>query len=145
MLFDEIDKDLSTKDKQVIIDKLDMLEGLMLEFLDNKTMELEEFISDITGIDKKELYKNIDSYIDMLEGDYGLKINCIKDGSKLLDNQNSLSLLAMVAYAEKTGQILDDWLTEYAKNNTYFVDQKKNYVHMKQDFEQYCKRSKKSV
>lgn len=145
LLFDEIDKDLSTKDKQVIIDKLDMLEGLMLEFLDNKTMELEEFISDITGIDKKELYKNIDSYIDMLEGDYGLKINCIKDGSKLLDNQNSLSLLAMVAYAEKTGQILDDWLTEYAKNNTYFVDQKKNYVHMKQDFEQYCKRSKKSV
>lgn len=145
LLFDEIDKDLSTKDKQVIIDKLDMLEGLMLEFLDNKTMELEEFISDITGIDKKEVYKNIDSYIDMLEGDYGLKINCIKDGSKLLDNQNSLSLLAMVAYAEKTGQILDDWLTEYAKNNTYFVDQKKNYIHMKQDFEQYCKRSKKSV
>lgn len=31
--------------------------------------------------------------------------------------------------------------TKYAKNNnTYFVDQKKNFLHMKQDFEQYLKR-----
>ncbi len=33
LLFDEIDKDGSTKDKQVIADKLNMLETLMFEFL----------------------------------------------------------------------------------------------------------------
>ena len=32
-LFDEIGKGLSTKDKPVIADKLEMLEGLMAEFL----------------------------------------------------------------------------------------------------------------
>lgn len=156
LLFDEIDKDLSTKDKQVITDKLSMLENMMFEFLDidhqennnsaNESSDLEAFIAGLTGVDREVLYENIDSYVDMLEGDYGLKINCIRDGSKLLDEQNTRSLLAMVVYAEKTERILDDWLTEYAKNNnTYFVDQKKNYIHMRDDFEQYCRENRKSA
>ena len=46
----------------------------------------------------------------------------------------------MVAYSYKTDQDLDSWLTEYAeKNNTYFINQKRNFVHMKQDFDNYCK------
>ena len=40
-LFDEIDNDSSTKDKQVIIDKLDMLESLMVEFLDKEAFRKE--------------------------------------------------------------------------------------------------------
>ena len=36
---------------------------------------------------------------------------------------------------------LDDWLEEYAaNNNTYFIDQRKNYSHMVSDFKQYQKR-----
>ena len=70
-----------------------------------------------------------------------LENNTIRDGSKLLDIANRLSLLAMVAYSYKNDVDLDDWLADYAaKNNTYFVDQRKNYSHMINDFRQYQKR-----
>lgn len=70
-----------------------------------------------------------------------LENNTIKDGSKLLDIANRLSLLAMVVYSYKYDVDLDDWLEEYAaNNNTYFIDQRKNYSHMVNDFKQYQKR-----
>ena len=47
----------------------------------------------------------------------------------------------MVAYSYKNDVDLDDWLEEYAaKNNTYYMDQRKNYSHMINDFKQYQKR-----
>ena len=62
----------------------------------------------------------------------------IRDGSKLLNEENRLSLLAMVIYSYKEDKDLDGWMEEYAKkNNTYFVDQIKNYLHMLNDFEKY--------
>lgn len=148
-VFDTVDGTGSTKDKTVIVTKLHILEALMNDFLhiDKATkddVDEETFISDVVEIDKIEVHKNIDIYYDDLNGSNelkGLKDNCIKDGSKLLDVQNNLSLLAMVAYSYKIGQDLDEWLEDYAKrNNTYFVDQKKNFLHMKNDFEQYLKK-----
>lgn len=149
VLFDEIDKDKGTKDKAVIIAKLDMLEGLMLDFLHVKDKEsdqsadggdIELFIIENVKIDKETLQKDMDLYVDTLEGDYGLKEKCIRVGSRLLDERNRPSLLAMVVYSYMTGQDLDDWLTEYAKNNkTYFVDQKKNYLHMLGDFQRFVR------
>ena len=70
-----------------------------------------------------------------------LENNTIRDVSKLLEVTNRLSLLAMVAYSYKNDVDLDDWLEEYAaNNNTYFMNQKKNYSHMLNDFKQYQKR-----
>ena len=70
-----------------------------------------------------------------------LENNTIRDGFKLLDMANRLSLLAMVAYSYKNDVDLDDWLEEYAaNNNTYFMDQRKNYSHMVNDFSLYQKR-----
>ena len=70
-----------------------------------------------------------------------LENNTIRDGSKLLDTTNRLSLLAMVAYSYKNDVDLDNWLEEYAaNNNTYYMDQRKNYSHMVDDFKQYQKR-----
>lgn len=145
LLFDEIDKEASTKDKQVIADKLEMLEKLMNEFLgicksdDGKEIiNTETFIAKYVGVSLKDVEKDIDCYESTLDD---LENNTIRDGSKLLDADNRLSLLAMVAFSFKNEMDLDDWMTEYAKNNnTYFVDQKKNFLHMKQDFEQYLKR-----
>ena len=52
----------------------------------------------------------------------------IKDGSKLLETANRLSLLCLVAYSYKNDIDLEEWLEDYAaKNNTYFVDQAKNF------------------
>lgn len=126
-----------------------MLEGLMLDFLHIKGKEsnqsaggddIESFILENVKIDKETLQKDMDLYVDTLEGDYGLKEKCIRVGSILLDEKNRPSLLAMVAYSYMTGQDLDDWLTEYARNHkTYFVDQKKNYLHMLSDFQRFVR------
>lgn len=56
--------------------------------------------------------------------------------SKLLDFQNEPSLLAIIAYSYKNDIVLDDWIAEYFKRNKmYFVNQKKNYLYMKNDLE----------
>ncbi len=147
----ETGKTRATKDKYIVIPKMELLEKLMLEYLGiNKknTEEIDEetFIADVVSMDKSEVYKNINTYKEDLNGTdslRGLKDNCIRDGSKLLDSQNNLSLLAMVAYSYKIGQDLDEWLTEYAsKNNTYFVDQQKNYYYMRNDFDKYLRKGK---
>lgn len=135
-LFDEIDIDSSTKDKQVITEKLDMLEELMKEFLDEEPVKTEQadiagFIAEALNIDISEVEEDIDFYKDTLEV---LKRKAIKDGSKLSDPQNELSLLAMVAYSYKEDVDLDDWMAAYArKNHTYLADQKKNYLRMVKD------------
>ena len=159
--FSELDACKSTKDKGVILDKLHILETVMNEFLhinnnnEEKSIEkvetaneeiteddgLEVYISEITGIDVDTLRENLDWYISMLEGENGLEDRCIRDDSRLLDRDNRLSLLAMVAYAESKEENLDEWLTEYAKNNDeYLFDQEKNYLQMKQDFDKYLER-----
>lgn len=154
--FAELDGCKSTKDKGVILDKLHILETVMDDFLhieaineneiDNEEVVNEEdglevFVSECTGIDEKILRENMDWYISMLEDENGLKDRCIRDGSRLLNRDNSLSLLAMVAYAESKEKNLDGWLTEYAENNDeYLFDQKDNFFYMKEDFEEYLRK-----
>lgn len=143
LLFDEIDKDLSTKDKQVITDKLELLENLMLEFLRDKQTDDETFIAENLNIDVKTLRNEMDYYTETLDK---LEEKTIKFGSKLLEKENRKSLLAMVVYSFREDIDLDDWLAEYAQNtDTYIIDQKQNFLHMKADFEQYCRTHKKSA
>lgn len=144
LLFDEIDKDASTKDKQVISDKLDMLESLMLEFLHiNKTTikykNAEEFIAEVLDMKVEEFCGDMKDFNDTLDQ---LLEETVKLDSKLLNAENRFSLLAMMVYSYKEDQDLDSWMVEYAKNNnTYFADQKKNFLHMKKDFEEFSMRN----
>lgn len=143
LLFDEIDKDASTKDKQVITDKLYMLENMMLEFLhidnDNSSQSnIESFISQNLGINIEAIQTDMDFYNESLNE---LLDNTVKIDSKLRNEENRFSLLAMMVYSYKEDKDLDEWMTEYARrNNTYFIDQKKNFLHMKNDFEKYLKK-----
>lgn len=152
LLFDEIDKDAGTKDKQVVSGKLDMLENLMLDFLHineavktesaaaqdyTKSEENVAFIADVLNADIKEILEDMEIYSDTLDD---LIFNTVKDGSnsKLVDSANRKSLLAMIAYSYKNEVDLDNWFAEYVKkNNMYFSDQRKNFLHMKNDFEKY--------
>ena len=139
LLFDEIDRDLSTKDKAVIMEKLEMLSCLLEEFLcaENGKNPFDEitFLAETVGIDKSVLKRDISLYRETLDD---LEEKTIRTGSKLLDEQNRLSLLAMVAYSYKEDQDLDDWLMEYAENNnTYDADQKKNFRYMREAFERF--------
>lgn len=147
LLFDEIDKDLSTKDKQVISDKLDMLESLMKEFLhiNNEESEscpdsIEGFIAHNLDLDIEEVQADMNFYNEYLDD---VLENRVKLDSKLRQEQNRPSLLTILVYSYKKDIdiSLEKWLEEYAdKNSIYFVDQKMNYLHMKQDFDQYLKK-----
>lgn len=137
-------KSKSTKDKGIVIKKINHLEKLMNEFLgiqensDLVSNPEETFIAENLGINIKEFHDDMKDFNDTLDK---LLDDTVKDGSKLLEKQNRLSLLAMMVYSYKEDKDLDKWMAEYAKkNNTYFTDQKKNFLHMKKDFEQYLKK-----
>ena len=138
-LFDEVDRDKGTKDKAVIIAKLEILEALMLEFLESgescdKISEEERFISEQVGIPVSELREDMEFYRESLDD---LEERTIRYGSKLLEEHNRLSLLAMIVYSYQKDIDLDQWMAEYAKkNHTYLADQKRNYLRMRRDLEQ---------
>lgn len=140
-LFYTVDDKGSTKDKINISTKLHILETLMREFLhieETENVTPESFVAEMVDIPIETVKEEMDCYEETLDG---LENNTIRDGSKLLDIANRLSLLAMVAYSYKNDVDLDDWLENYAaNNNTYFMDQRKNYSHMVNDFKQYQKR-----
>ena len=142
-LFDKVDETGSTKDKRVIESKLHILETLMKEYLhieesENKPVTKEEFIAENVELPIEEVKADMDVYEDTLTD---LEDKTIRDGSKLLNDNNHMSLLAIVAYAYKNDIDLDNWMEEYASNNnTYYVDQKKNFLYMVKDLTAYNKR-----
>ena len=145
--FDTYENNKSTKDKKVVLAKLDMLDKLMREYLhidevelseETETITPESFVAEMVDMSVEKVKEEMECYEETLDC---LENNTIRDGSKLLEVANRLSLLAMVAYSYKNDVDLDDWLEEYAaNNNTYFIDQRKNYSHMVNDFKQYQKR-----
>lgn len=151
LLYDEIDRNTSTKNKSVIVIKMKLLEKLMLDYLHISESDIEinpaegddeiSFISENVGLDKNDVTNDINFYKESLEY---FKENSIKVGSKLLDKQNQLSLLAMIAYSYNADVDLDDWMLEYSKNNnTYDENQKKNFIHMKDDLKRFISNKKK--
>ena len=145
--FDTYENNKSTKDKKVVLAKLDMLDKLMREYIhidevelseETKTITPETFVSDMVDMPVEKVKEEMECYEETLDC---LENNTIRDGSKLLEMDNRISLLAMVAYSYKNDVDLDDWMEDYAaSNNTYFMDQRKNYSHMINDFKQYQKR-----
>ena len=145
--FDTYENNKSTKDKKVVLAKLDILDKLMREYLHIDEVELSEetetitpetFVSDMVDIPAEKVKEEMECYEETLDC---LENNTIRDDSKLLEMDNRISLLAMVAYSYKNDVDLDDWMEDYAaSNNTYFMDQRKNYSHMVNDFNLYQKR-----
>ncbi len=146
--FEDIDKIKSTKDKTVILKKLHVLEMLMMEFLHiekdkEEQTNIESFISENLSLNKEEVKSDMVLYNESLDV---LLENTVKVDSKLRHEQNRPSLLAMMAYSYKEDKDLDEWMEDYAKNNnTYFMDQKRNFLYMKNDFDQYCRKHRMSA
>ncbi|MFQ8987488.1 MAG: hypothetical protein ACLR6T_02195, partial [Intestinibacter sp.] len=54
--------------------------------------------------------------------------------SKLLDDVNRKSLIAVIAYAYMQDENYEEWFENYFKRvDTYDIDQKKNYLNMRND------------
>lgn len=139
-LFKDIYKSKNTRDKRIVTGKVNGLISLMCDFLEIDGSKYEEsyadeenFISEMLHIDLEEVYEDMEFYNESLDD---LIKRTKMSGSKLLDKQNRLSLLTMVVYSYQKDVDLENWLINYKKNNnTYIIDQKKNFLHMKNDFE----------
>ncbi len=144
--FVDIYKCKNTRNKKVVLGKINGLITLMLEFLqpDNngeRPTEIEEFIAENVGIDMETLNKDMEVYKEDLDS---FKEVLTKNGSKLFHKENFPSLLAMIAYSYKRDELLDKWILEYSKKNTtYLANQKENYLHMLEDFKQFTNNQNK--
>lgn len=132
----------STKDKNVVIDKMNHLETLMMEYLniDKKDVEC------VNVLDFVREYVNpdvTDDDISDYESDLDVLTLDVNNNSKLLNRQNRPSLIAMVAYGYKNDESIDMWFKSFfERNDTYLLNQKENYLHMKADFKKFIKQRK---
>ena len=145
--FAELDGCKSTKDKGVIEDKLHILEVVMDSFLhsiENKTEEkadnpyatakdiIKEYVKNDIDDDDVELYE-------MMTDDFSEAIENIH--SEFLSDSNRPSFVALVGYADQAGkgEKLNKWLPVYERKKKLVLNQRENFLHMKDDFEQYCR------
>lgn len=88
-----------------------------------------KFVQDCVDEAVSELdVQDYEEYLDTITLD-------VDNSSKLLEAANHDSIIGVIAYAYQNDVDCDDWFKDYFKrNNTYDVDQKKNYLHMRNDF-----------
>lgn len=134
--FAELDGWKSTKDKGIIVDKLYILETVMNEYLHiNKEgfqsetvleeIDTLEFIKENVKLDATE--EDVEFYSELLDG---LTLE-VDNKTKLLDEHNRPSLVALVGYACENDIDLDEWIKSYfAANVSYILNQQQNYLHM---------------
>lgn len=157
LLFDGIAKDLSTKDKLVIMAKLNMLEGLMKEFLygDGKKARL---IAESNAKKRQITSKDIIlEYVDRNVTDEDMELfeimandvsEAVEDiDSDFLSDKNRVSFVALVGCAamEDTDWLLKDWLPDFERKKILIPDQKQNFLSMWNDFEKYRIRRKENM
>lgn len=166
--YEELSKLRSTKDRKIVIDKLYVLLMNMLEFLeielpcepielilqyskdildDDEEIEIKEGEISETNVKKSNILEfvreNVDSNI--TDEDTVLYEQALDDltlnvdnSTVLLEKENRLSLVAMMAYSFRHDVDLDEWLPDFfSRNVAYIKDQKKNYQFMLKDFEQF--------
>lgn len=124
-------KKRSTKDKAVVIDKINLVENLMFDYLGINSNDLEsvdtlEFIKD--NVNPNTTEEDVEFYSDMLD-DLTLEVD---NNTKLLDEHNRPSLIALVGYACENDIDLDEWIKQWFMANTmYSLNQKRNFEIMR--------------
>ena len=129
----ETGKKKSTKDKVVVVDKINMVENLMNEFLHISKEDLDcvsvlDFVKENVNPDVTD--EDVEFYSDMLD-DITLEVD---NDTKLLDEHNRPSLIALVGYAcqNEIDDKLVEWIKNFFVNNAmYMLNQRENFIHMK--------------
>lgn len=133
----------NTKDKSTVQDKISAAYELLLDFLHidkNEKSETEDALSTYDFI-RENVRTDIDpedaELYELSLEDYTVEID--EDAKQIVDKYIQ-SFVALVAYAfqkEMDGEI-PDWLVDYTHRTiAYLQNQKENYLHMKEDFDNY--------
>ena len=138
--FDTYENNKSTKDKKVVLAKLDILDKLMREYLHIEEVERDEieefsvlnFVKENVNPDTTE--EDIEFYSDVLD-DLTLEVD---NNTRLLDEYNRPSLIALVGYAceNECDDLLGEWIKNwFATNTMYIFNQLENYKLMLQSLQ----------
>lgn len=133
-------KSRQSRDKSVIVGKIDGLYGLLCEFLHINKEDVEE-------INYKEFVKaNVEDIIDSDIEEIQMVANNVSEevdeDSWMISEQNYPSYLAIVgvAFRKEEEDKLKEWLPIYVKANQFIRNQQKAFLHMKESFEMYLKK-----
>ena len=133
------EKGRSLKDKPVILEKLDLLETLMREFLGTSKAEPEFDSEEVLAfvrehVSQDVMVEDISQYSEVLDA----LMKKSNGDTKLMEGRNKPSLIAIVAYSFKNDIDLDDWISYYcSRNDNYISDQAENYLYMCNDLQQF--------
>lgn len=140
----------STKDKNIVIGKVNQLKKLMEEYfhVDNKE-DLENKNESVLDFVKKNVDQNFESEdIELFEetfNDYTINVN---NNSSLLRQENRRSFIALTAYVflNELDNYMEEWMIQYFTIHKSFIsDQKENYLYMKKDLDNYIQLKEKKV
>lgn len=100
--------------------------------------EIEHVIGEVVDDDTLDFVKEcVDDSVDDVDLSYyedDLDTITKDVDSKLLDEANRKSLIAIIAYSYMQDEKYEEWLKDYFnRNNTYEIDQKRNYLNMRND------------
>lgn len=134
-------KSRQSRDKAVIVGKIDGLYDLLLEFLHISKEDAEE-------VDYKEFLKaNVEDIVDdddieMVQISANEASEELDESSWMLSEQNYPAYLAIVglAFRKEIEDELKEWLPIYEKNNQFIRNQNKAFLHMKQSFDTYLQK-----
>lgn len=137
----EIYKSRQTKDRRIVVGKIDTLWDMLLAYVDVDKEDTEE-------VDCKEfVIANVEDTTDEDVEDYEIAANIASDvldmDSWMLSDRNRPSYLAIVGYAYKMEEddgALIEWLPIYVANNQFNLNQQESFLHMKQSFETYLQK-----
>lgn len=127
----------STKDKNVVVGKMRHLEKLMCEFLHIKEEDIR--YTDCTQFIKENIEDVTDEDIEL----FGMIANDVSESvdidSWIISDKNRPSYLAIVGHAirKDNDRLLNEWLPIYEKNNTFELNQKQAFLHMKDSFDKF--------
>lgn len=133
----DIMNQVSTKKKSCIIEKLQLLEDFLYEFLhinheNMKKVDMLAFVKENINIDVTQ--EDIDFYEDIFK-DLTQKVN---SDNRLLDQCNRPSWIALIGYACENDIDLDDWFVDYFENHDgYSKNQTENLLAMLADLKNY--------
>ena len=137
----DIYKSRQSRDKAIIVGKIEGLYELLLDYLDIKKEDTEE-------IDYKEFLKaNVEDVVDeddieMIQISANEASEELDENSWMLSEQNYPAYLAIVgvAFRKDEEDKLKEWLPIYISNNQFIRNQQKAFLHMKESFETYLQK-----
>ena len=144
-------KTKSTKDKSVVEKKINLLENLMLDYLHiTKTEEVATKKIDILNFIKENINSKItEDDIEFHNDNLESWTVGIPEDSKIHDQKNKPSIIAIAAYVFENDNDCDDetmieWFADYEnRNKNYILNQKDNFLHMKNDLERFISNKNK--